>query len=132
MSASRACRMDRVRNSCLNGDDMVPGSVPDFVELLRRYRLLTPAQADELTREPALRPADPRELAKELVRRGWLTPFQADQVFLSHAADLLLGSYVLLDKLGEGGMGAVFRARNWKLGQVVAVKLIRKERLASA
>src|SRR5207247_1933923 len=37
----------------------------------------------------------------------------------------------LLEKLGEGGMGAVFKARNWKLGHIVAVKLIRKERLAN-
>jgi serine/threonine protein kinase len=29
-------------------------------------------------------------------------------------------------------MGAVFKARNWKLGQTVALKLVRKERLTSA
>ncbi len=75
---------------------------------------------------------DPRALAAELVRRGWLTTFQVDEIFLGRADGLLLGSYVLLDKLGEGGMGTVFRARNWKLGQVVAVKLIRPERLAGA
>jgi eukaryotic-like serine/threonine-protein kinase len=36
---------------------------------------------------------------------------------------------VLLGPLGEGGMGQVFKARNWKRGGVVALKLIRKERL---
>src|SRR5262249_14357745 len=43
---------------------------------------------------------------------------------------LALGTYVLLDRLGEGGMGQVFKARHRRLGHVLALKVIRKERLA--
>jgi serine/threonine protein kinase len=104
-------------------------NVTAFLDELRKWRLLEPAQCEELSRQLQGRTIGPRTFACELIERGWLTPFQANQVHLGRGQDLLLGSYVLMERLGEGGMGAVFKARNWKLGQVVAIKLIRKERL---
>jgi serine/threonine-protein kinase len=40
-------------------------------------------------------------------------------------ASRTLGPYLLTEPLGEGGMGAVFKARHTRLGRVVAVKVIR-------
>src|SRR5262249_3588253 len=79
----------------------------------------------------AAKSADLGALAQELVRRGWLTQYQADRLLAGRDRELCLGSYVLLEQLGEGGMGTVFKARNWKLGQTVALKLIRKERVGN-
>ncbi|GEM_PF-2051737 len=116
-------------------------TVADLVAALRTHRLLAPDQLDALATPPGppferggtggWLPPDARAAARHFVQRGWLTTYQVNEIFLGRGANLLLGSYVLLELLGEGGMGQVFKARNWKLGQVVALKLIRKERLAN-
>jgi serine/threonine protein kinase/Leucine-rich repeat (LRR) protein len=105
-------------------------SAAELVAVLRRYALLTPAQLGQLTAGPANSATDPKALAGELLRRSWLTAYQLDQLFAGRGHELVLGGYVLLERLGEGGMGQVFKARHHKLGQVVALKLIRPERLA--
>jgi serine/threonine-protein kinase len=72
----------------------------------------------------------PQQFADELVRRGWLTSFQKEMILAGKVDELVLGKYLLLDKLGEGGMGAVYKARHRVLKAVRAIKDIRPDRLA--
>jgi serine/threonine protein kinase len=68
-------------------------------------------------------------LTAELVRRGWITAFQGEQLVEGHAHKLTLGPYLLLEVLGEGGMGKVFKALHRLMKRLVALKLIRQELL---
>jgi WD40 repeat protein/serine/threonine protein kinase len=111
---------------------MAVPSVAALIEELRRLSLLEPEQLAELSGQLAARFAEPRALAGELVRRGRLTPYQVNQLFQGRAGQLILGTFVLLERLGEGGMGQVFKARHRKLGRIVALKVIRKERLTGS
>src|SRR5262245_43377259 len=96
-------------------------SVAAFVEALRRLPVLTRSQFDQLA-GLTQQHANLRDLVRELVRRGWLTRFQAEQIGRGRAGELVLDQYVLLDPLGEGGMGAVYKARQGRMNRLVALK----------
>jgi len=73
---------------------------------------------------PKATPKDAKELARELVRKNKLTKFQADEVYRGKGKSLILGNYVLMEKIGAGGMGQVFKARHRRMDRLVAVKLL--------
>jgi len=105
-------------------------SAADFVDALREYRILEPAQLEKVSRAMKGKSVEPRAVAKELLKQGWVTPYQVNQLLQGRGAELVLGDYLLLERLGEGGMGQVFKARHRLMDRTVAIKVIRKELLA--
>ncbi len=102
-------------------------SVARFVALLAKHPLLTTAQMDEVSNAMQDNFVDARHLAKELLDRGWISPFQANRLLQNRDKELVLGPYVILERIGEGSMGQIFKARHPMLRRVCALKVIRPE-----
>ncbi len=64
-----------------------------------------------------------QELADKLVELGRLTRYQAQQL-LAGRTKLHLSQYRILELIGQGGMGQVFKAEHTIMGRVVAVKVL--------
>ncbi len=75
---------------------------------------------------PKASPKDAEELLRELIRQNKLTKFQADEVYKGRGKSLTLGNYVLMEKIGAGGMGQVFKARHRLMDRLVAIKMLPK------
>src|SRR5262249_14182133 len=98
------------------------------IDLLRKHKLVEGERVTELSTD-ARQHSDPRGLAQQLVKKGWLTPYQVNQIFAGQAAGLVLGQYRIQERIGAGGMGQVFKPRHQAMGRTVALKVIRKDRL---
>ena len=107
---------------------MRPKSIEEFTDLLRRSRLLT---EEELASLPKLGAVSCDQLARRLVRKGWLTKWQA-LTLLEGRNQFFIGKYKLLELIGSGGMGAVFKAIQPEIGRVVAVKVLKPKSLKKA
>src|SRR5271167_3092901 len=95
------------------------------VELLGQQRILEAGPLSEVKSAQG-RFNDARALFRELVQRGWMTPYQASTILQGRGASLTLGSYLILDLLGEGGAGQVFKAKHQGMNRIVALKVVRK------
>jgi len=107
-------------------------TVDGLVEDLRKNKLLRASQQDELERMLVPRFPGTQALAKELVRRGWLTVYQMNQLFQANGQRLILGPFQILDHLGKGGVSQVFKAWHTTRECLVALKVIHPHLVSNA
>lgn len=103
-------------------EELVAGLVDEFLERLRRNSRLTPADFAAEHPECADELAEllPMMMEVEGIGRATTQPIVAKLATFPDS----LGDYRLLDKLGSGGMGTVFRAMQESLQREVAVKIL--------
>jgi serine/threonine protein kinase len=70
-----------------------------------------------------------RRLARQAVQSGALTLWQAQQLLAGRTSGYRVDRYVLLDLIGQGGMGRVYLARDTRLNRRVALKILSPERV---
>ena len=94
-----------------------------FLTHLRHSGLVTDDELDAaLERIPAAERGKP--VARALVQQGLLTKFQAELLLIGRTNGFTLGQYRIVDQLGQGGMGRVFKAEHQTMGRTVAIKVL--------
>jgi serine/threonine-protein kinase len=102
------------------------GACEWFVWDLRRSNLIDRGQLDQvvgefLNKHPG---AEPPALAEYLISQGILTQFQADRLLQGKTQGFVLGPFTLMDSLGTGSMGTVYKARSKNDNDWYAVKVL--------
>lgn len=108
-----------------------PQLAGDFLELLIRSKLIPPQRLSAAQQHLAaqhLASGQPHEIAKELVRQGYLTRYQSERLLAGQHRGFFYDDYKLLEILGAGGMGRLYIAEDTKTGQRVALKLLYEHR----
>src|SRR6266702_8849905 len=102
------------------------GACEWFVWDLRRSNLIDRGRLDQIIGEFLQKNprAEPPALAEYLIGQSILTQFQADRLLQGKTQGFVLGPFTLMDALGTGSMGTVYKAQSTNDNQWYAVKVL--------
>lgn len=102
---------------------------PDLLPLIRAAGVLTDRQFADLRAKVANGelPSDTKALAARLVDQNILTEYQTRRLLNNKSHGLVVGRYAILDRLGAGSMGRVYKAHHLMMDRAVALKIIAPE-----
>ena len=96
-----------------------------FLQTLMESRLLGSPQLNAfLAERPGLHSDDTAVLADALLAQGLITNYQMRWLLAGEPFGLVLGNYRVLDWLGQGGMGVVYKAEHIHMKRPVALKVL--------
>jgi serine/threonine protein kinase len=97
----------------------------NFLDRLKESGLLSAEELDRALTALSTSTENPSpSLAQALIHDGVLTSFQMEAISRRAYVELRIGNYDVLDRLGAGGMGTVFKARHRRMKRVVALKVL--------
>ena len=103
-----------------------PISLESFMRSLLEGNILSrtviEAHLDNFVKEDSLLDSD--KVAKLFLDERLLTTYQAGILLHGDASSLRIGQYTVLDRIGAGGMGTVYKAKHRKMNRVVAIKTL--------
>ncbi|MGE3820974.1 MAG: serine/threonine-protein kinase, partial [Isosphaeraceae bacterium] len=101
----------------------------DLLAVIRLSGVLTEKQFSEIKSKVLLGeyPNDSSALAGWLVKDKILSEYQARRFLSNKPHGLVIGKYVIVDRLGAGSMGRVYLANHSMMGRHVAIKIIAPE-----
>lgn len=102
-----------------------------FLQNLRIRKLLTTQQFRTVI-DKLGHLQETRGIAKALASWRLLTKFQAKMLLAGRNTGFFLGPYKILDQLGQGGMGRVYKAMHQTMNRVVALKVLSPQVVDSA
>src|SRR5262249_21119627 len=104
-----------------------PVTGPEFLDLVRKSGVVDEKRLDghiQKLQSAGSLPPEPAKIAGVLIRDGFLTHFQADNILQGKWRRFTIGKYKVLEKIGSGGMGQVFLAEHKLMRRRVAVKVL--------
>lgn len=104
-------------------------TVAGLLDSLRGTPILTREQHADLSGRLSTEYTDVQELCRQLIKLKYITLYQAKKILAGKTNELIIGHYVVVDKLGEGGMGRVYKAVQLTLNRIVALKVVRSSLL---
>lgn len=87
---------------------------------------------EQAARREVLAATNQSSFVEAMVKHGLINAYQASRIEAGTTFGLILGNYRVLERIGAGGMGVVFKAEQIRLRRQVAIKVMPLDRDAPA